>query len=157
MRTIEAVTVLDASAEVVWAAVQTPQAFVHVAGSMLRYPVAERRREPWQVGDTLTGWTLLGGVIPFSHHTLRVVTIDDSAMELTTSEGGGLVKRWDHEILVEATGRRRCRYRDRVLIDAGAMTPIVVVFAKLFYRYRQRRWRNVAPLLDASAGAPGVR
>jgi hypothetical protein len=38
----------------------------------------------------------------------------------------------------------RCRYRDRVEIDAGVLTPLVVAFARWFYGVRQRRWRVLA-------------
>lgn len=147
MRTIVMATELAAPAEVVWSAMKTPQAFVHVAGSMLRYPVAERLGRPWRVGDQLTGWTFLGGVLPFSRHHLHVVRIDDDERVLATNERGGAVKRWDHELRAEPLGERRCTYEDRITIDAGLLTPLIVAFAHLFYRYRQRRWRAMAPLL----------
>lgn len=147
MRTITITTDLDASADVVWSAMKTPQAFVHVAGSMLRYPVAERLDRPWRVGDELEGWTFLGGVLPFSRHRLEVVRIDDGERVLATKERGGAVKRWDHELRVDPLDDRRCTYEDRITIDAGPLTPVIVAFAHVFYRYRQRRWRAIAPLL----------
>jgi hypothetical protein len=42
---------------------------------------------------------------------------------------------------------------DRIEIDAGVMTPLVAGFAAIFYRYRQRRWRALAPVLAAAAVA----
>lgn len=151
MKTITVVTELDAPAEVVWSVMKTPQAFVHVAGSMLRYPVAERLHRPWQVGDELAGWTFLGGVVPFSRHHLTVVRIDDEERVLATQERGGAVTRWDHELAARPLDDQRCTYEDRITIDAGWLTPAVVAFANLFYRYRQRRWHKLAPLL-AMAG-----
>lgn len=147
MRTLTIATQLDAPADVVWSAMKTPQAFVHVAGWMLRYPVAERLDRPWRVGDELIGWTFLGGVLPFSRHQLRVVRIDDEERVLATHERGGTVRRWDHELSAVPLDDRRCSYQDRITIDAGALTPVIVAFAHAFYRYRQRRWRAIASLL----------
>lgn len=147
MRTLAITTELDAPADVVWSAMKTPQAFVHVAGSMLRYPAAERLDRPWRVGDAIIGWTFLGGVVPFSRHHLEVVRIDDSERVLATKERGGVVTRWDHELRADPLDGNRCAYVDRITIDAGPLTPAIVAFAHVFYRYRQRRWRAVAPLL----------
>ena len=35
-------------------------------------------------------------------------------------------------------------FRDRIEIEAGIVTPVIVVYAWWFYRMRQRRWRAVA-------------
>ncbi len=150
MKSITVVTELDAPADVIWATVQRPEAFVHVAGAMLRYPAAERHAGPWRVDDETEGWAFLLRLIPFSRHTIRVVHIDHDAMTFLTEEGGGLVRMWKHHIAVETLPDGRSRYADRIDIDAGILTPAVAAFARLFYRYRQRRWRALAPLLRAS-------
>jgi len=46
--------------------------------------------------------------------------------------------------VVERLDDQRSRYTDRVLIDAGPFTMPVAMFAWLFYRERQRRWRRLA-------------
>ena len=154
MRTISVSTELAAPAEAVWAAVRTPEAFVHVARGMLRYPAAERHGRPWRAGDDIVGWTWLFGVLPFSRHRLVVVRVDDGDRTLETNEGGGIVRTWDHRIVVEPHGDR-CRYEDRIDIDAGPLTLAIAGFAAVFYRYRQRRWRRLAPVLAATAVQPG--
>lgn len=153
MRTITVTTELDAPADVVWAAATTPHAFVHVAKGMLRFPAAERLDRPWRVGDEIEGWTLLFGVIPFSIHRLSIESIDDQRRRIMSDEGGGMIRTWRHELLATPLGDDRCDYLDRIEIDAGVMTPLVAGFAAVFYRYRQRRWRALAPLLAAAASA----
>jgi hypothetical protein len=37
----------------------------------------------------------------------------------------------------------RCRYSDEIEVRAGALPPLVWLYAQLFYRYRQRRWRRL--------------
>lgn len=153
MRTVAVSTELDAPADVVWTAVRTPEAFVHVTRGVLRFPVAAEHPRRWEVGDVVEGWTWLLGVVPFSRHRLEVAAIDDSAGTLDTVERGGLVRVWLHRITVTPAGPR-CRYEDRIRIDAGVVTPVVVAFAHVFYRYRQRRWRRLAPVLAATAREP---
>lgn len=149
MQIVDVTTELPAPAATVWQAATTPAAFVHVAGGMLRFPVAERAGTRWQVGDRLEGWTFLFGLIPFSRHRLRVVALDPATMTLESDEGGGIVRSWRHRIEVEALGADRCRYRDRIEIDAGLLTVAVAAFAQVFHRHRQRRWRSLAPVLAA--------
>lgn len=148
MRTITVSTTLDATPDEVWAAVQSPATFVHVAGALVRYPAAERHRRPWRVGDELHGWMFLLRALPLSRHRLAVRVVDDSTRTLMTEEGGGLLHRWDHVITVEQI-EGSTTYTDRVDIDAGPLTAAVAGFATLFYRYRQRRWRALAPELSA--------
>lgn len=146
---------LEAPAEIVWAAAKTPHVFVHVARGMLRFPAAERVDRPWRVGDDIRGWTLLFGLLPFSRHHLVVESIDDDRRTLVSEERGGPIRSWRHEIMVTALDDDRCGYEDRIHIDAGLLTRAVAAYAKVFYRYRQRRWRSLARLLEATARAGG--
>jgi hypothetical protein len=60
-----------------------------------------------------------------------------------------MIGRWDHWITVEPDGEGGTLYRDSVEIDAGFLTPLVGMFAHLFYCHRQRRWRGLADRLPA--------
>lgn len=149
MRTTIIISEFPASADVIWPGVKTPQAFVHIANGMVRFPAASRLDGPWRVGQTITGWTFLLNVIPFSKHHLTVASIDDETRILVSDEHGGLLKRWHHTLHVEPLDDERCRYTDTIEIDAGPLTPIVAAYAHLFYRYRQHRWQRLARLLAA--------
>jgi hypothetical protein len=76
--------------------------------------------------------------------------IDHARMTLTSDEHGGLIRSWGHDIVVEPLEDDRCRYTDRVTIDAGWATGAVTTFANLFYLVRQARWRRLAPTLSSS-------
>jgi ligand-binding SRPBCC domain-containing protein len=149
-RTIRRSTVLDAPADLVWAAVRTPQAFRYVTRGIVDWRPARRRTEPWQQGDEATGWLLLGGVLPFSMHRIRVACIDDHERVLRSDESGGVIRSWRHDIHVEPLDGGRSRYTDVVHIDAGPLTPVVAAFAWFLYRERQRRWRVLAPILGGT-------
>lgn len=150
MQVVERSTRLEASADVVWAAVMTPHAFVHVVGGVLRFPPAERMDRAFAVGDVLEGWLLVGGLLPVSRHRIEVVDVDHARRRALTDERGGLVRTWRHELRVRPIDDATCRYTDRIDIDAGVVTPVVVGFARLLFAYRQRRWRRLARLLALS-------
>jgi hypothetical protein len=135
---------LEAAAELVWNAVKTPAAFRTVTRGLLRMPVIANRDGEWREGETVVGWVFLFGLIPFSRHHLHIARIDDGDQILRSQEHGGLVRLWNHEIEVEPISECRCRYTDRIEIDAGLLTPAVVGYARVFYRLRQRRWRVLA-------------
>lgn len=156
MRTVSVTCELQAPADVVWPAVKTPHAFVHVSKGMLRYPVSERLTRPWRSGDNIEGWVFLFGFVPFARHHLRIESIDDHTMTLTSMENGGVVRRWRHRLVAVPINERRCRYEDHIEIDAGLLTPVAAAFAVAFYKYRQRRWRDLARLLEAMTEATGA-
>jgi hypothetical protein len=107
-------------------------------------PVIQQRDDDWREGETVVGWVFLFGFIPFSRHHLHVARIDESSRVLSSREHGGLITVWNHDIEVTAIDELSCRYRDRVEIEAGLLTPIIVLYAHWFYLMRQRRWRALA-------------
>jgi hypothetical protein len=144
MANVEHSTQLGASADVIWNAVKTPAAFRQVTRGLLRMPVIRKRNDEWREGETVVGWTFLFRFLPFSRHHLHIARIDDSTRTLSSREFGGLIRVWNHDIEVIAINESSCLYQDRIEIDAGIMTPIVVAYAHWFYRMRQRRWRALA-------------
>lgn len=147
MTIIDLSTNLDAPARAVWPAVGTPGAFRLVTRGLLRMPALAERHDRWHEGETVSGRVFLFGLVPFSHHHLHVALIDDEQMLLRSEEHGGLVRRWNHDITVTPVDGATCRYRDVIEIDAGVLTPVVAGWARVFYRIRQRRWRQLAPAL----------
>ncbi len=152
-RTIRRSTGLDAAPDLVWAAVRSPQGFQFVTRGLLDWRPLRGRVEPWREGEEATGWLLLGGVLPFSRHRIRIARIDDRERVLSSDESGGLIRSWRHDIFVEPLGGHRTRYTDVIAIDAGLFTPAVAAFAWCFYGERQRRWRHLARVLAGTDDA----
>lgn len=144
MAVIEHSSQLDAPVDVIWGAVKTPAAFRRVTRGLLRMPVIQERHDEWREGETVVGWVFLFGFLPFSRHHLHVATLDEFSRLLSSREHGGLIRVWNHDIEVTAIDETTCRYRDRIEIKAGLMTPVIVFYAHWFYRMRQRRWRALA-------------
>jgi len=61
-----------------------------------------------------------------------------------------LLPRWNHDIIVTPVSADMCRYRDIIDVEAGALTPVVVGWARWFYAVRQRRWCRLAEHLDST-------
>jgi hypothetical protein len=131
MATVERSTLLEAPVDAVWAAVRTPSAFRAVTRRLLVMPAIADRQDDWREGETVVGWVLLFGFVPFSRHHLHIARIDESTCTLSSRE----------LFPIDATS---CRYCDRIEIEAGFLTPVIVVYARWFYRMRQRRWRALA-------------
>lgn len=151
MTVIDKSTTLSAPASAVWEAVKTPGAFRYVTRRLLTMPAIRRRQESWREGETVKGWVLLFGLIPFSYHRLTVALINEEATTLSSTEHGGLIRHWNHDIVITPLTERSCTYRDIIDIDAGVFTPAVALYARWFYFMRQRRWRVLASRLADSS------
>lgn len=142
-------TVLNAPAERVWAEVRRPRLLEYVAWPVQRFvPVAPPRwPEVWGPGQyQVRLWTF--GCLPFGLHKIVFVYPPSEARcyRMLDDGAGKLIRQWRHLITIKTLGGDRCRYTDVVDIRAGLLTPFVYLFAVLFYRHRQRRWRK---LVDA--------
>jgi ligand-binding SRPBCC domain-containing protein len=141
---VERSTLLEAPADAVWAAVKTPSAFRTVTRRLLTLPVIGDRQDEWREGETVVGWVLLFGLLPFSRHHLHVARIDEATRTMSSREFGGVITTWNHDIEVTPIDATSCRYRDRIEIHAGILTTAIAVYARWFYWMRQRRWRALA-------------
>lgn len=142
-RTIHIETELPTDAERVWEAMKHPASFLYVTRGVVGFPALAGRTTSIRAGEVGTGWVFAFHVVPVHRHTIEVVDVDEGSRSIVTHERGGLVDRWDHTLHVEAVGDTTCRYHDTVVIDAGAMTPVVRLVATGLYRYRHRRWQRL--------------
>ncbi|MFN3216880.1 MAG: hypothetical protein ACE367_10325 [Acidimicrobiales bacterium] len=142
-------TTLDAPPAAIWQAVNTPAAFRFVTQGLVSLDGVDAI-DTWGPGATVAGRLRVLGV-PFSRHRITVESIDDDRRALQSDEAGGPIRSWRHLITVDEVpgDPDRCRYTDRIEIDAGILTPGIAAFAHVFYRTRQRRWRSLAPVLAA--------
>lgn len=138
---------LPCDADRAWAEVQTSRLLHEICWPLIKLrpgagdtAIADR----WQAGGTNRLRTAMLGVIPLGTRVLHWESIDPTRREMQTREHDPLVRRWDHRIQVEPLAPGQCRYTDDVEIDAGLLTWPVWLFAQVFYRHRQRRWRRVA-------------
>jgi len=122
--------------------VKTPRLLEFVAAPLVRFDPVHPPAFPteWSDGEHVVALRLFGA-IPFGTQSI-VISMAPTTHGFTIRDAGhsALISRWDHVITI-TPHESGCHYRDHVDIRAGVLTPLVWLFAQLFYRHRQRRWR----------------
>lgn len=123
----------------------TPRLLQHVSAPLVRFTPTDPPVFP-EVLLPATYWVRLRllGCVPFGRQAI-VISYPPTAHGFTMHDAGHsrLVRQWEHTItILPAPGG--AIYRDRVDIRAGVLTPLVWLFARVFYRHRQRRWQALA-------------
>ena len=129
------------------AQVRKPKILQFIAAPLVRFTPVSAARFPdsWPEG---TFWVRLHlfGLIPLGKQAI-VISMPPTKTGFALRDDGHsrLIKTWDHLITIEPHANGSL-YRDRVEVKAGVLTPFVWLFAQVFYRHRQRRWRKLAAL-----------
>jgi hypothetical protein len=147
-------SVLPCPPELVWDEVQRPGVLVEVARPLVTFAPVDASVFPdrWTEGRTVRCRVYLFGVVPLGLRTIVLERVDGERREIQSRERDRLIRRWDHLVRVRPEPGGRTRYRDEIVIQAGVLTLPVWVFARWFYRHRQRRWRAVARRLHGGVG-----
>jgi hypothetical protein len=140
-------TPLEAPADLVWEILHKTRSLRYVAKPLLCFRGNLPERWPGPGGVVRVERMMFFCVIPAWSHELRMVRFDEDEREILSNERGGPVKVWNHRIKVEPLSDRHCLYTDELEVHAGVLTLLIWLFAHLFYRYRQMRWRNLAQVL----------
>jgi ligand-binding SRPBCC domain-containing protein len=143
-------TLLDAPPERVWEALQRPGLLEYVAAPLVEFEPVDPPSFPerWAREEYRVRMALFG-VLPLGEQTIRISKprVDDAEGEqfyrLRDDGSGRLASTWDHLISVRETPDGKTVYTDEVEVEAGLLTPLVWLFAAVFYRHRQRRWRKL--------------
>ena len=137
-------THLDVPADAVWMAVKKPATLLHVTRGFLDFSGLDRTIPEWHEGMSFQTRFWFFHVLPaWWKHTMTVKQIDEAQRMLVSNEHGGIISKWNHTIRV-SPATSGCEYSDEIEIKAGLFTAIVWLYANVFYRYRQRRWRKFA-------------
>lgn len=92
-----------------------------------------------------TYWVTLQvlGFIPFGHQAIRISFPPiPGGFAIRDNGYSAVIPVWDHTITLTPT-QTGCHYEDRIEVAAGWLTPFVWLFAQVFYRHRQNRWRRL--------------
>jgi hypothetical protein len=143
-------TLLDAEPGAVWEELQRPALLEYVASPLVVFDPVDPRSFPEQWGaDEYEVAMRLFGVVPLGRQTIRVSTVratdteGEQFYQLRDDGSGRLVPVWDHRISVRETADGKTVYTDEIEVEAGVLTPLVWLFATLFYCHRQRRWQKL--------------
>ena len=138
--------ILTSPADRTWEFVKDPRNLLFVSRGMLGFCNADRLPPRWQEGDSFRTRLLFFHLLPGWIHEIHIEHLDDRERELCTNETGKLVPVWRHRIHVEAVSETQCRYTDEIEFQAGLLSPLVWLWAQIFYRYRLYRSKQLAKL-----------
>lgn len=147
---VELTTTLDIPPHQAWQEVQTTRLLAYIAAPLVQFePLAPPVWPPvWQEQQYLVAMNVFG-VIPFGTHSInisiprRTDVPGERMYQLRDNGSGDVISTWDHLITIKETADGTTHYTDRVEIRAGVLTPLVWLFASIFYRYRQHNWRRL--------------
>lgn len=136
-------TRLPCSARELWQKIMEPRSLQFVAAPILSFTPTEAGAldREWEVGRAYPLKLHFLKFIPLGSHTIQLVRMDKETNTLVSHESGRLARVWNHSIFFQDTAAGTVSYTDEIDIRAGLLTPAIWLFAQLFYRYRQRRWK----------------
>lgn len=150
-RVVTVTSVFPAPKDTVFRLLQSFDTLSKIAFPYITFtPVDGRKGFLWKEGETFVFRTRLFGLVPCGTHTIRVVEFGKDT-RIYTSESNTYVPTWNHEIVLRELGREKIEYTDSVEIYAGRKTFVVYVWAQLFYRHRQKKWRKMLAALPKSS------
>lgn len=136
-----------APAGLVWVRVQRSATLCYIAAPLIEFrpvdpPLLPERFDP---GAYTVGMRLFG-LVPLGRQVIRPV-VEEERPEvgrfcLLDAGSGTLIRRWDHRIRLAASGNGT-DYEDDLFVEAGLLTPLVWLFAWIFYRHRQQRLKTL--------------
>jgi hypothetical protein len=138
-------TILDCTEKQFWDRIIKPESLRFVAAPLLRFEplVAGELAGEWIVDKTYVVRLSFLGFLPLGQHRIKIVTIDRGTNTIESQESGSLARVWNHTMRFHPSGAGQLRYTDEIEIKAGLLTIFVWAFAHLFYRHRQRRWKEL--------------
>lgn len=135
---------LNISAGDAWRLVKKSSTLIFITKGVLSFSDSDHYPEEWLENRSVTSRLKFFGLFPAWNHEIYFQKICDSALEILTQEQGGIVSKWEHLIKVTPTDNDAIiLYTDQIDIEAGLFTPFVWLYAHLFYRYRQLRWKRL--------------
>lgn len=148
---LELTTTLDVPAEAVWEAIHDPRFLVRITAPLLNIHPVEPKAFPdrFVPAHYIVGLKALG-VLPLGRQKIHIEYPAPEPDEplpryLMCDHGSGdLARSWIHRITIIPVDEDHCTYTDRVELSAGLLTPLVVIFARLYFRHRQGQLRRLA-------------
>ncbi len=140
-RTVELSSVFPASKKHVFDKLTEFKTLSYIASPYASFkPIDGNENLIWEVGKKFHFKVKIFKIIPFGKHIIDVKAFDEESSFIYTNEKDTYVEMWNHYIFLEKINDSRTKYTDKVEIYAGWKTPFVYLWAKKFYRHRQKKW-----------------
>lgn len=128
-----------------WSELQKVSSLRYVSSPLLMFNPQNGASFPekWVPGIEYKLKLSLFNTIPLGGHVIKIVTINEAEKTIISNEYGHLAKIWNHTIKIKRIDENKIEYEDEIEIQAGVLTLFIWLFAQVFYRHRQRRWKRM--------------
>ena len=128
-----------------WEELQKVSSLIHVASPILKFKPQKGNSIPekWSLGTEYKFRLSFFGIVPLGDHVIKLVEINKEKNLIVSNEHGKLTKVWNHIITFYATDDQTILYTDEIEIKAGILTLSIWLFAQIFYRHRQNKWKKL--------------
>ena len=136
-------TYFGCTEEKLWEKIIEPKSLQFVASPILSFKplVKDELDGRWVIGKTYKLKLDFLKILPLGCHRIKIVTMDRESNTIVSTESGTLAPVWNHTIRFSQCEQNKLIYTDEIEIKAGGLTMAIWVFAQLFYRHRQKRWK----------------
>ena len=131
-----------------WEKISNPLSLQYITSPVLKF-VPENDdlfKTQWRINTSYQLKLYLFGYVPLGRHSITLKVIDKNKNIIKSRENGVLAKVWNHTISFNEKEDGQVHYTDTIEIKAGVLTPFIWLFAHLFYRHRQKRWKQLLSL-----------
>jgi hypothetical protein len=136
---IKVTSIFPASRERVFAKLQEIETLRYICAPLATFTPLEDSQK-WQAGAVFR-FDLTACGLKFGVHTIKVKKFDLN--KILTHEHNKNVPVWNHIIMLENYGKTQTKYSDIVEVRAGWKNLFIWLWANVFYRHRQRKWREL--------------
>jgi hypothetical protein len=144
---------LDCEPDAAWRAIADPKVFAAVSAPLLRFRSLEKSGFPvaWDGSGPHRVSVFALGLIPMGSQTIDIAFTERPGNVRMMIDSGKpvsgpmtVITGWDHRMAVSAGGNHRTLYRDRLIVKAGVLTPVVWLGLWSFWQWRAAKLRKLA-------------
>lgn len=141
-------SILNNSVNKIWDKLLNVETLIEICKPMATFKSLSNEKEmKWEVNKEYVFKLFIYGFIPFGEHKIILIKLDKENKIILSNEHNGIVKIWNHLIILENIGDSEIKYTDEVEIYAGIFTFFTAAWAKLFYKHRQKKWKKISETL----------
>ena len=142
---------LEVDADSVWNALRSPASMTDLYAPLLTMASADSVPLPprWNDGATAEVQLMACGVVPGGRQRIDIRLRRRGGVRILEDHGAPtsgpltVITSWRHRMAVEEIGPGRTLYRDRLDIEAGALTPLLWIGFWAMWRWRGVRMRHL--------------
>ena len=141
-------SILNNSTEKIWDKILNIETLIEICKPMARFKlISNENIMKWELNKEYIFKLLIYGFLPFGRHKIILEILDEKNKIILSKEHNSIVKIWNHKILMENIEENKTKYTDEVEIYAGIFTIFVAVWAKIFYKHRQKKWKKISEII----------